>query len=70
MPTAMQSTCLANDKNDRVGANLATGLLQKTDELPPCVVVEGCMQTPDWPDDIGMNQDCAVKPEREFGRVG
>jgi hypothetical protein len=35
--------------------------------FPRCVVMEGCMQTPDCL--IGMTQDCVVKPETEFGRV-
>jgi len=30
--------------------------------------VEGCVQIPDWPEDTGVTQDCAVKPERE-GRL-
>jgi anti-sigma B factor antagonist len=30
------------------------------------IVVEGCMQSPNWPEDTGITQDCAVKPEREF----
>jgi hypothetical protein len=47
----------------------AQSLSAKRDLPPLCVVVEGCMQTLDWPDDTGMTQDCAVKPERKFGRV-
>jgi anti-sigma B factor antagonist len=48
-----------------------TVIVSKTDELSPlCVVVEGCMQTPDWPEDTDDSGLCGQTRERVWeGRL-